>query len=152
MTPNFTLSEFTRSHAAVRRGLDNTLPHELQPAALATLEMMERIRKHLSGLAGRDVPIQITSGYRAPAVNLAVGSSSTSDHPKAMAVDFVAPSFGTPLQICRAIAPSVSVLGVGQLIHEFGEWVHVSSRIPADPVNRLISIGRGGTLPGIVAV
>ena len=81
-----------------------------------------------------------------------MGSSSTSDHPKACAADFTAPVFGTPLQVAQALAPVVSTLGIGQLIHEFGQWVHISTRQPAKPVNRIISIGRGGVFPGIVGV
>jgi uncharacterized protein YcbK (DUF882 family) len=150
VTKHFSVAEFTRSDVAVRKGLDNSLPPDLEPAATLALEMMERIREHLSLRAGRDVPISISSGYRAPAVNLAVGSSSTSDHPKATACDFTAPSFGTPIEVCRALAPSVSLLGIGQLIHEFGQWVHVSTRMPDKPVNRVITISHTGTYPGIV--
>lgn len=149
MTPNFSLAEFVRSDTAARRGMDNSLPNDLRPSAMATLEMMERIRAHLSDIAGKSVPIQITSGYRAPAVNLAVGSSSTSDHPKACAVDWIAPTFGDPYAICSALAPHVSQLGIGQLIQEFGSWTHVSTRLPDKLINRVITIDRTGTRAGI---
>lgn len=153
MTPHFSQAEFTRSTVAARKGLDNSLPPELVPEALRTLEMMERIRAHLSKLAGRDVPISISSGYRSPAVNLAVGSSSTSDHPKASAVDWRADSFGSPTVICRELAPMVGVLGIGQLINEFpsahGGWVHTSTRVPAKLVNRIITISTAGVSVGI---
>lgn len=150
-TPHFNLAEFVRSDVAARKGIDNTLPEDLEPSAQNTLEMMERIRAKLSALAGRDVPISISSGYRSPAVNLAVGSSSTSDHPKACAVDWTAPSFGTPTEICRALAPLVSELGIGQLINEFpgAGWVHTSTRLPERSINRIITINHAGTRPGI---
>lgn len=150
MTPNFTLAEFVASDAAARRGIDNTLPQSLEPAALATLEMMERIRAHLSAVAGRDIPIIVSSGYRSPALNMAIGGSSTSDHTRAQACDWKAPAFGKPLEVCRALAPHVSVLGVGQLIHEFGAWVHTSTAIPQKAVNRVITIARSGVTVGIV--
>jgi hypothetical protein len=154
MTPHFTLSEFTASAKAAERGLDNSLPDALLPAAEATLEMMERIRAILSEKAGHDIPINVSSGYRSPAVNMAVGSSSTSDHPKACAVDWTAPSFGTPAAICKALAPFVSVLGIGQLILEFadrpnGGWVHTSTRLPSKALNRVITINSRGTSVGI---
>lgn len=152
MTPHFTLAEFCRSGTAARRGIDNALPPELAPAALQTLEMLERIRKQLSEIAGRDVPVLISSGYRCPALNLAIGSSSTSDHPKASAADWTAPAFGSPRQICAALAPLVGKLGIGQLIHEYGQWVHTSTRMPALAINRVITISRAGTVPGIVEV
>lgn len=150
MTPNFTLAEFVASDAAARRNFDNRLPEALRPAALSTLEMMERIRAHLSSVAGRDIPIRVTSGYRSPALNLAIGGSSTSDHVRARAVDWKAPAFGTPLDCCRALAPHVAALGIGQLIHEFGSWVHVSTAIPAKPENRIITIAHNGVTVGIV--
>lgn len=149
LSEHFTLAEFTASDTADRRGIDNTLPPELLPTAQATAEMMERIRAHLSKQAGRDIPIEVTSGYRCPALNAAIGSSNTSDHPKAMAVDFKAPAFGTPYEVCRALAPRVSELGIGQLIHEFQAWTHASTRAPSNPVNRIITIDKSGTHLGI---
>ncbi len=84
---------------------------------------------------------------------MAVGSSSTSDHPRAQAADWSAPSFGTPLQVCRILAPLVSVLGIGQLIYEWrrggSRWVHTSTRMPAKAVNRVITIGPNGAMLGI---
>ena len=150
MTAHFTIPEFVRSDLATRRGIDNALPDGLQPAALATLEMLERIRTRLSALARRDVSISISSGYRCTALNAAVGSALTSDHPHAAAADFTAPSFGSPIDICRALAPLVDELGIGQLIHEFGQWCHVSTRIPQRMSNRVITISHAGTVAGIV--
>lgn len=152
MTEHFTLAEFCRSGTAARRGIDNTLPAELMPSAMKTLQMLERIRQQLSELAGKDVPILITSGYRCPALNTAIGSSSTSDHLKASAADWTAPAFGSPRQVCTALAPLVGSLGIGQLIHEYGQWIHTSWRMPAVAINRIITISRAGTLPGIVEV
>ncbi|CAN5719979.1 hypothetical protein BH10PSE18_BH10PSE18_50310 [soil metagenome] len=152
LTEHFTEAEFVASETASRQGLDNRLPGGLRPTAVLTCEMMERIRAELSRLAGREISIVVTSGYRAPAVNRAVGSSDTSDHPRATAVDFKAPAFGTPFEIASALAPKVSELGIGQLIHEFGTWVHVSTRKPAKDVNRIITISKRGTEAGIKPV
>jgi hypothetical protein len=152
MTPHFNLAEFTRSDVATRRGIDNSLPAELVPAARQTLEMLERIRRRLSDLAQRDVPIIVSSGYRCPALNTVIGSSSTSDHIKACAADWSAPSFGKPVDVCRALAPMVGILGIGQLIHEFGQWVHTSTLVPQRVSNRIITISKAGVVTGIVEV
>ena len=149
MSEHFSLAEFVRSDVAIRKGIDNSLPKELAEDAAKTIEMMERIRQHLCRLAQKDIPIHISSGYRCKPLNAAVGSSPTSDHIKASAVDFTAPRFGTPVQICNALAPHVSVLGIGQLIHEFGQWVHTSWRVPMQPINRVITISHAGIVPGI---
>jgi hypothetical protein len=119
---------------------------------LATLEMLERIRTHLSRLAGRDVPIHLSSGYRSLAVNRAIGSDDTSDHRTADAADWTAPAFGSPFQICRALAPHVSTLGIGQLINEYGDWVHAGRNAPAKAINRIITYSGRGALVGIVEV
>lgn len=143
LSEHFSLQEFTASDTAERRGLNNALPTELIGAARVTAEMMEKIRAHLGG-----VPIHITSGYRCPELNRAVGSSGTSDHLKAAACDFKAPAFGTPLDICKALVPHMSVLGIGQIIYEF-TWVHVSTRMPEKAVNRILTVNGKDYVPGI---
>lgn len=152
LSPHFSLEEFTTSETAVRRAIDNTLPPHLFAAAMETCKMMERIRLELERLAGREIPITVTSGYRSPALNLAIGSGPGSDHPKAAAMDFKAPVFGTPYDVARALAPLVSQLGIGQLIHEFGSWVHVSTRRSSKDINRIITISSAGTVAGVQRV
>lgn len=146
LTQHFTLAELTKSSTADRLGLDNTPPPEVLPALTRTAEMLERIRSTLG------VPVTVTSGYRTWAVNKAVGGVTTSDHAQGRAADIVAPRYGTPLQIARALAPLVDVLGIGQLIYErFGStsWVHVSTRVPDKRVNRVITITSAGTQLGV---
>lgn len=146
LTQHFTLAELTKSSTAERLELDNTPPPEVLPALTRTAEMLERIRSTLG------VPVTVTSGYRAWAVNKAVKGATTSDHAQGRAADIVAPRYGTPLQIARALAPLVDVLGIGQLIYErFGStsWVHVSTRVPDKRVNRVITITSAGTQLGV---
>ena len=150
LSPHFTVAEFTASQTAARRGIDNSLPASLLMAAGDTALMLEQIRDKLSRLAGRTVPIIITSGYRCPDLNTAIGSSAGSDHIRAMAADFRAPAYGTPYEIARALAPHVSELEIGQLIHEYGGWVHVSTRRPEKQLNRIITISRRGVDVGVV--
>ena len=149
LTQHFTLAELTASTTAQRLRLDNTPPPELMPRLVRTAEMLERIRSTLG------VPVVVTSGYRSRAVNAAVGGVTSSDHAQGHAADIVAPRYGTPLQIARALAPLVDVLGIGQLIYErFGStsWVHVSTRVPDKRVNRVITITSAGTQLGVQEV
>ena len=143
MTPHFSLEEFTQSDSAARLNIDNRLPDELRENALKTLQMMERIRFHI------DAPITITSGYRCAALNRAIGSKPTSDHTLAFAVDFKAPRAGTPYEIAKDLAGVIDVLGIGQLILEFGSWCHVSLARPDKTINRIITIDKTGTRAGI---
>jgi hypothetical protein len=149
LSSHFTLEEFV---ATEHRGIDNALPPNLLQVAKDTCAMLERIRTFLSQKAGRDIPIVVTSGYRCPALNSVVGSRPTSDHPKAMAADWIAPAFGDPFKLAATLAPAVDDLGIGQLIYEFGSWVHTSTRKPDKLVNRIISIGKAGTFVGVTPV
>lgn len=144
LSEHFTLAEFTASDTAARKGIDNSLPDDLLANALATAAMMERIRDALGGK-----PIIITSGYRSTALNAAIGSSNTSDHPKACAVDFKCPSFGTPHEVAKHLSTRIESLGIGQIIQEYGQWVHVSTRQPGKVINRIITVSVRGTEPGI---
>lgn len=146
LTKHFTLAELTNSSTAQRLGLSNTAPPEIVPRLLRTAEMLERIRATLG------VPVIVTSGYRAPAVNKAVGGVTSSDHMQGHAADIVAPGYGTATQIARTLAPLVSTLGIGQIILEGvkgKQWVHVSTRVPDKPANRVITITDKGTQLGI---
>ena len=143
MTSHFSLEEFTASDTAARLGIDNRIPDELRENALQTLQMMERIRFHI------DAPITITSGYRCKALNQAIGSKSGSDHTLAFAVDFKAPKAGTPYAIAKDLAGVIDIVGIGQLILEFGAWVHVSLARPEKTINRIITIDKTGVRAGI---
>ena len=143
------MEEFTASDQAVRLGIDNTLPAQYANQALLTAQMMERVRGFLSEQAGRETPVQVTSGYRCEALNRAVGGSERSDHMRMMAVDFRAPGFGTPQQICKTLAPALLELQLGQLILEYGSWVHVSLAIPTKAIDRVITRTANGYTVGI---
>ncbi len=148
MTPHFSLAELTRSNTATRLKLENTPTPDALERLQATAEMLERIREHLG------YPLTVTSGYRSPEVNKAVGGVTSSDHAQGMAADFVCPGFGSPFEVCKALAPHVSVLDIRQLIYERvggKTWVHVSTRQPAKVVNRVITASDSGFLLGVVA-
>jgi len=153
LSAHFTLAEFCRSETAVRRNIPNLLPADLLHNAKGAATMLEGIRAHLCKLAGRDVPMRITSGFRCIALNRAIGSSDTSDHVEARAADWEAPAFGSPTDICEALAPMVGQLGIGQLICEYPDrdgWVHTSTRMPAKAINRIITITGRGTSVGVL--
>jgi hypothetical protein len=146
LSPHFSLAELTASSTAQRLGLDNTPAPELLPRLVLAAEMLERIRTVLG------VPITVTSGYRAPAVNRAVGGVTSSDHTQGHAVDIIAPGYGTPYLVASLLAPLVSTLGIGQLILEGikgKQWVHVSTRSPEKFANRIITITDAGARTGI---
>jgi len=152
LTAHFSLAEMTASQTARESGLSNDCPSELLPELVDTAVMMETIRAALSAAKGAPVPITVSSAYRSPEVNRAVGGSKNSDHTRAQAVDFTAPAFGSPYQICKFLAPKIDALGIGQIIHEFGRWVHVSRATPAKTANRVITASSAGFELGIQEV
>ncbi len=121
LSANFSLSELTYSETALRRGIDNT-PSASQRANLVRLAgILESVRTVLGK------PMSISSGYRSPLLNQAVGGAKDSAHLYGRAADFVCPDFGSPLAICREIV--LAGIPFDQLIQE-GRWVHLG--IPVD--------------------
>lgn len=142
LTPHFTLEEMTLSQTAAREGIDNKPSPDIVKNLRVTCELLERVRTLLG-----NVPILVSSGYRSPALNKAVGGSKNSAHMSGFAVDFTAPAFGTPLRIARAV--SGSDLMYDQLIHEFGVWVHLGLSAGAPRRQDLSAFKGSGFIPGL---
>lgn len=148
MTPlseHFSLEELIASSAAVRLKIDNTPGPEVVAALTRAAQFMEDVREALG-----NKPIRVTSGYRSPAVNKAVGGAATSAHCYGHAIDFQCPSFGTPYDVCQRIL--AAGIPFDQLIHEYGSWTHISF----DPAMRCMPLtianARTGYLKGILPI
>lgn len=115
LTPHFTRSEFERSDWAARNGIDNTVPDALLPNLQRTAELLEAIRRAIG------VAIHISSGYRSPPVNAAIGGAANSAHMEARAADINADGL-TPRQLASYIVGSP--IAFDKVILEFGQWVH----------------------------
>jgi zinc D-Ala-D-Ala carboxypeptidase len=144
LTEHFTLEEFIDSQTAARKGLNNVpaLGSPERANLTRTAETMEKVRALLG-----DKPILISSGYRSPQVNAAVGGSKSSAHMSGLAVDFSCPGFGTPKAICKKLEPHMKALGVDQLIHEYDTWVHLGLTQGA-PRHMAMTIDNKGTRTG----
>lgn len=118
LSPNFYLSEMLYSETAIREGIEN-VP---DPLAVKNLYAMALLLEEVRKLLGNKV-ISVSSGFRCLELNTRIGSSNTSDHVRGSAADFSCHAYGTPLQICAAIAKSN--IKFGKLIFE-GTWVHIS--------------------------
>lgn len=147
LSPHFTLSELTRSARAEQLGIDNTPDEAAIERLRSTAEMLERVRAALGGAA-----VIVTSGYRGRELNKAVGGVTSSDHVQGRAADIIAPGYGSPFAIAKALAPRIDDLGIGQVILEGvrgKQWVHLSTRVPDKAANRVITITDAGTQLGI---
>jgi hypothetical protein len=85
------------AYATRKRGrVSNALPHEsLWPNIVPTLIVADELREML------DVPLTITSAYRSPAYNAAVGGEPNSFHMRFMALDLI-PQGATPRALAAA--------------------------------------------------
>lgn len=136
----FTLEELTASGYAARHGISNIPPTQELESLRYTALMLDRVRALLC------CPVLVSSGYRCPAVNTAIGGAKNSQHMLGQAVDFTAPCFGAPEAVAKAIASSH--IPFDQLILEYGQWVHVSFTTK-NPRGDILTITREGTTKGL---
>ena len=118
----FTLNELTASATAKRKGIDNT-PDATVRANLTAL--VANILDPLREAYGK--PIVVSSGYRSPKLNRAVGGAAKSQHVTGQAADIHTLS-DTPADNKKLFDLIQSLkLPFDQLINEYNfNWVHVS--------------------------
>jgi hypothetical protein len=117
LSDNFYLGEFTQSDTALRLGIQN-IP---SPSIMGNLKKLADGLEKVRALLGH--PITVSSGYRSPTLNRAIGGSENSAHCLGYAADIKCWKFGTPDEIVRKLKESD--IEVDQCICE-GNWVHIS--------------------------
>lgn len=115
----FTIAELTKT---THKGIDNT-PNDEQRACLVRL--VNNVLDPLREAYGK--PIIVTSGYRCPKLNKAVGGAASSQHILGQAAD-IRSKEDTPEENKKLFDLIVRLkLPFDQLINEYGyNWVHVS--------------------------
>lgn len=129
LTKNFSLEELVFSQTAARLGIDNMPDADIQQNLVHMAWFLQSLRELVNKNVPSDkpdIPIIVTSGYRCERLNKAIGGSSTSEHRFGRAADIICPVM-TPKELAEFIRDyMMDEPGFNQLIHEFGEWVHVS--------------------------
>ena len=119
---HFTIQELTRSATARQLGIDNSPPVSAVKALHALVDhVLDPLRQAWGG------PIRVTSGYRSPELNKAVGGTANSQHQLGEAADI---TVGSPARN-RCLLELIKRLNlpVDQCIDEKGcRWIHVSHR------------------------
>ena len=121
LSKNFVLSEITRSNTATRLGISNE-PSKKHLANMQVLitELIQPMRDALG-------PIRISSGYRSPQLNRAIGGSAKSQHCKGQALDL---QFWKNGEMCNQEIYNWVInsgLKFDQMINEFDfAWIHIS--------------------------
>lgn len=113
----FTITELIRSDLAMRRGINNTPPAEAHRELHRLIDYLDKVREAYGA------PIRVSSGYRSPALNAAVGGKPMSQHLKGQAADLVTDNLDKLGSVIRRVG------GFDQLIYEHvggARWIHVS--------------------------
>ncbi len=136
LSAHFTLKEMVSSEYALRHGIDN-MPDEdtVEQLRLLCAQILEAERMLFGG-----APVQVTSGYRSPMVNLGIGGARKSQHVKGQAADHHVHGVEDE-EVVRLVAQSA--IPFDQLILEFPPdgWVHISR---SERPRRQVLIARPG--------
>ena len=105
---------------AAERGINNAAPAEAVVwLRLLTERVLDPLRRAWGG------PLRVTSGYRCPALNRAVGGATRSQHLLGQAADITAGSRSDNLRLLALLKHLQ--LPVDQVINEHGgRWLHIS--------------------------
>jgi hypothetical protein len=115
LTEHFTLEELVASQVAARRRIDN----RPAPAVVENLRRVAGVLEQVRAAVGK--PITISSGYRCPVLNTAVGGARDSAHLQGLAADINVSGMAPKDLACAIIAAGIQF---DQLIYE-GTWVHI---------------------------
>jgi zinc D-Ala-D-Ala carboxypeptidase len=121
LSKNFILSEITRSNTAKRLGIDNGPDkNHLRSIQRLITNLIQPMRDALG-------PIRISSGYRNPNVNRAIGGSTKSQHCKGEALDLQFWDDGKISNKKLYDWVLSSNVEFDQMINEFDfAWIHIS--------------------------
>ena len=133
----FKFSELTASATAERLAIDNTPPHAARKMLTILIEqLLDPIRRRYGA------PIIVTSGYRCPTLNTAVGGVPNSHHIIGCAVDITTGSTENNRKLFVLIIDMQTThrLRFTQLIAEEGyRWLHISY-VPGMLRNQVIDV------------
>ena len=121
LSKNFALSEITHSNTAKRLGIDN------EPTETHLQNMQYLVDNLLQPLRDAVGPIRVSSGYRNPSLNRAIGGSRSSQHCKGQALDLQFWEMGKMNNKVIYDWILKSGLEFDQMINEFDfAWIHIS--------------------------
>lgn len=141
ITENFTLEEMYRSATAESRRIDNRPSKEIEENLTHLVKnVLQPLRDHFG------VAIRVTSGYRSPALNRAIGGSPSSWHSHGCAADIQIPSgkvsLKTIFEYIYNNLPYTELIAEGIDRNGRVSWVHVALVRGREAKNNLDPAGR----------
>jgi len=135
LSDNFSLSEFTVSQTALRRGIDNTpTPIALYNLRRLCKTVLEPVRTLLAA------PLHVDSGFRSLILNNHVGGSATSAHMEGRAADIKPIGFDLTHAFALIRASDIQF---DQIILECNAWIHISIADENHPNRRMAMMASG---------
>ena len=154
LSKNFTLQELCFSTTALRKGIDNSASKEgIYKLTILATELLQPIRDRIGAL-------RVTSGFRSPELNKAIGGSFKIDdkgnyvarsqhcHYEAVDIQYVKRGQMDNNKIYKAVIEGA--IEFDQMILEFGtnteyidgksDWVHISYKINTEENRRQILV------------
>ena len=125
---HFTFPEFERSDTAARLKIDNRMPELVEAHVVELVDiLLDPLREAWGG------PLIVTSGYRCPELNKAVGGSGTSAHTAGWAADLVPGDNRSAQELVNFAVEWLTATGLpfDQLIDERSggsHWLHIGVR------------------------
>lgn len=123
----FTIRELTKSETAVRKGIDNTPSKEIEKSLTALINnVLDPLREKWGA------PIRVSSGYRCPKLNKAIGGAAGSQHMKGEAADItsLSDSRNDNMALLQLLLNSGIVFDqvISEDVDSMGRpnWIHVS--------------------------
>lgn len=140
LSPHFSFNELTNtSHSEV-------LPQnrEYAKAFMKQLKYTAGALEEVRELLG--VPMTITSGYRMPQLNKAVGGSATSKHTQGLCADFIPIGMSVKEAFAKITANKDKLLSVRKVIIEGVKgknWIHLQAKVSTDEPTELYATSDG---------
>ena len=137
LTEHFSIEEMTRTTHAEFQEINRLLAASFMVNMKQVCGQLELIRDYFAR------PIFITSGFRCPGLNDAIGGSATSQHMRGEAADFVVKDFQDETGLGIVFDWCGHHLNYGQLIFERPTnrkpWIHIGLPHRPIPANHLES-------------
>lgn len=135
LSPNFSLQEMIESGTAIRLSINNTPSLDIIKNLKRLCAYLETARTAFQAHFKTSVGLVVTSGYRCPELNKAVGGVPDSAHVQGLAADVHAAGIS---QTALTDFLADTLTGYDQIINE-GTWTHIGLTNGVPRMQRMVA-------------